>query len=216
MDVVIAGGHGQIALQLARLLADAGHGVRGLIRNPDHAADVEAQGGLGLIADLEEQDVDELADVVGNADAIVFAAGAGPGSGPQRKWTVDYAGAVKLMEVARRNAIDRYVIVSSIRADPEAEDDGAFGTYLKAKGKADEKLMESGLSYTIVRPGRLTDDPGKGAIELGDERGEITRADVAAVVAEVLDTPGTAGKIMVINNGPVPIAEAVQQVAAGS
>jgi nucleoside-diphosphate-sugar epimerase len=216
MDVVIAGGHGQIALQLSRLLADAGHGVRGLIRNPDHAADVEAQGGLGLIADLEEQDVDELADVIGNADAIVFAAGAGPGSGPQRKWTVDYAGAVKLMEVARRNAIDRYVIVSSIRADPEAEDDGAFGTYLKAKGKADEKLMESGLSYTIVRPGRLTDDPPKGSIELGDERGEITRADVAAVVAAVLDTPGTAGKVMVINNGPVPIAEAVQQVAAGS
>ena len=133
--------------------------MRGLIRNPDHAADLEAQGALGVVADLEEQDVDELADAVGTADAIVFAAGAGPGTGPQRKWTVDYAGAVKLMEVARRNQIDRYVIVSSIRADPEAEDDGAFGTYLKAKGKADQKLMESGLSYTIVRPGRLTDDP---------------------------------------------------------
>lgn len=216
MDVVIAGGHGQIALQLSRLLADAGHGVRGLIRNPDHAADLEAQGALGVVADLEEQDVDELADAVGNADAIVFAAGAGPGSGPQRKWTVDYAGAVKLMEVARRNQIDRYVIVSSIGADPEAEDDGAFGTYLKAKGKADQKLMESGLSYTIIRPGHLTNDPAKGAIQLGDERGEITRADVAAVIAEVLDTPGTAGEIMVINNGPIPIAEAVRQVAAGS
>jgi nucleoside-diphosphate-sugar epimerase len=216
MDVVIAGGHGQIALQLSRMLADAGHGVRGLIRNPDHAADLEAQGALGVVADLEEQDVDELADVVGAADAIVFAAGAGPGSGPQRKWTVDYAGAVKLMEAARRNQIDRYIIVSSIRADPEAEDDGAFGTYLKAKGKADQKLMESGLSYTIIRPGRLTDDEPTGSIELGDERGEITRADVAAVIAAALDTPGTAGKVMVINNGPLPIAEAVQQVAAGS
>jgi nucleoside-diphosphate-sugar epimerase len=216
MDVVIAGGHGQIALLLSRLLADEGHAVRGLIRNPDHAADLEAQGATGVVADLEAQDVDELADIVGSADAIVFAAGAGAGSGPERKWTVDYAGAVKLMEVARRNQIARYVIVSSIRADPEAEDDGAFGTYLKAKGKADEKLMESGLSYTIIRPGRLTDDAGTGAIELGDERGEITRADVAAVVAEVLDTPGTAGHVMVINNGPVSIAEAVQQVAAGS
>jgi uncharacterized protein YbjT (DUF2867 family) len=214
MDIVIAGGHGKIALQLERLLAGEGHDVRGLIRNPDHGADLEAQGATPVVADLEEQDVDELADVIGTADAIVFAAGAGPGSGPQRKWTVDYAGAVKLMEVARRNAIDRYVIVSSIRADPEAEDDGAFGTYLKAKGKADQKLMESGLSYTIIRPGRLTDDPPKGAIELGDERGEITRADVAAVIAEVLDTPGTAGKVMVINNGPLPIVEAVQQVAA--
>jgi nucleoside-diphosphate-sugar epimerase len=214
MDIVIAGGHGKIALQLERLLAGEGHDVRGLIRNPDHGADLEAQGATPVVADLEEQDVDELGDVIGTADAIVFAAGAGPGSGPQRKWTVDYAGAVKLMEVARRNAIDRYVIVSSIRADPEAEDDGAFGTYLKAKGKADQKLMESGLSYTIIRPGRLTDDPPRGAIELGDERGEITRADVAAVIAEVLDTPGTAGKVMVINNGPLPIAEAVQQVAA--
>lgn len=216
MDIVIAGGHGQIALQLERLLADAGHDVRGLIRNPDHTADLEAQGARAVVADLETQDVDELADAIGTADAIVFAAGAGPGSGPQRKWTVDYGGAVKLMEVARRNAIDRYVIVSSIRADPEAEDDGAFGTYLKAKGKADQKLMESGLSYTVIRPGRLTDDPPTGAIELGDERGEITRGDVAAVIAEVLGTPGTAGKVMVINNGPLPIAEAVQQVAAGS
>jgi nucleoside-diphosphate-sugar epimerase len=215
MDVVIAGGHGQIALQLERILADAGHGVRGLIRNPDHAADLEAQGALGVVADLEEQDVDELADAIGSADAIVFAAGAGPGSGAQRKWTVDYAGAVKLMEVARRNQIDRYVIISSIRADPDAEDDGGFGTYLKAKGKADQKLMESGLSYTIIRPGRLTDDEPTGSIELGDERGEITRADVAAVVAAALDTPGTSGKLMVINNGPLPIAEAVQQVAAG-
>lgn len=216
MDIVIAGGHGQIALQLERLLADAGHDVRGLIRNPDHTADLEAQGARAVVADLETQDVDELADAIGTADAIVFAAGAGPGSGPQRKWTVDYGGAVKLMEVARRNAIDRYVIVSSIRADPEAEDDGAFGTYLKAKGKADQKLMESGLSYTVIRPGRLTDDPPTGAIELGDERGEITRGDVAAVIAAVLGTPGTAGKVMVINNGPLPIAEAVQQVAAGS
>jgi nucleoside-diphosphate-sugar epimerase len=215
MDVVIAGGHGQIALQLERILADAGHGVRGLIRNPDHAADLEAQGALGVVADLEEQDVDELADAIGSADAIVFAAGAGPGSGAQRKWTVDYAGAVKLMEVARRNQIDRYIIISSIRADPEAEDDGGFGTYLKAKGKADQKLMESGLSYTIIRPGRLTDDAPTGSIELGDERGEITRADVAAVAAAALETPGTAGKLMVINNGPLPIAEAVQQVAAG-
>jgi uncharacterized protein YbjT (DUF2867 family) len=216
MDVVIAGGHGQIALLLERLLADEGHTVRGLIRNPDHAADLEEAGATGVVADLEEQDVDSLAETIGSADAIVFAAGAGPDSGPQRKWTVDYAGAVKLMEVARRNGIDRYVIVSSIRADPEAEDDGAFGTYLKAKGKADQKLMESGLAYTVVRPGKLTDDAGKGAIELGDERGEITRADVAAVVAEVLDTPGTAGKVMVINNGPTAIVEAVQQVAAGS
>src|SRR3954471_13888292 len=100
MDIVIAGGHGQIALQLARLLADAEHRVRGLIRNPDHAADLREAGAEPVIADLEALDVDELTALIGSADAIVFAAGAGPGSGPQRKWTLDYAGAVKLMEVA--------------------------------------------------------------------------------------------------------------------
>jgi uncharacterized protein YbjT (DUF2867 family) len=216
MDVVIAGGHGQIALLLERLLADEGHAVRGLIRNPDHAPDLEAAGATAVVADLEELDVDALAETLGGADAIVFAAGAGPGSGPQRKWTLDYAGAVKLMEVARRNGIDRYVIVSSTGADPEAEDDGGFGTYLRAKGQADLKLTQSGLSYTIIRPGRLTDDPGTGAVDTSTGRGEIPRADVAAVIAEVLDTPGTAGVTFDVNSGPTAIPEAIGALASES
>ncbi|HET6505450.1 MAG TPA: SDR family oxidoreductase [Baekduia sp.] len=216
MDVVIAGGHGQIALLLERLLADEGHAVRGLIRNPDHAPDLEAAGATPVVADLEEQDVDALARTIGDADAIVFAAGAGPGSGPQRKWTLDYAGAVKLMEVARRNGINRYIIVSSTGADPEAEDDGAFGTYLRAKGQADLKLTQSGLSYTIVRPGRLTDAAATGAVDTSTGRGEIPRADVAAVIAELLDTPGTASVTFDVNSGNAPIAEAVGALASES
>jgi uncharacterized protein YbjT (DUF2867 family) len=216
MDIVIAGGHGQIALLLERLLADAGHDVRGLVRNPDHAPDLEAAGARAVVADLEEQADDALAETVGGADAIVFAAGAGPGSGPQRKWTLDYAGAVKLMEVARRNGIDRYVIVSSTGADPEAEDDGGFGTYLRAKGQADLKLAQSGLAYTIVRPGALTDDAGTGAVEIRQDRfrGSIPRADVAAVLGEVLDTPGTAGLTFDVNSGDTAIVEAVTALAA--
>jgi nucleoside-diphosphate-sugar epimerase len=216
MDVVIAGGHGQIALILERLLADEGHTVRGLIRNPDHAGALEEAGATAVVADLEELDVDALADAIGRADAIVFAAGAGPNSGPQRKWTLDYAGAVKLMEVARRNGIDRYVIVSSTGADPEAEDDGGFGTYLRAKGQADLKLSQSGLSYTIVRPGRLTDDAPTGAVDTSSGRGEIPRADVAAVLAELLDTPGTAGRTFDVNSGDVPIADAITRLASES
>jgi nucleoside-diphosphate-sugar epimerase len=216
MDIVIAGGHGQIALHLERLLSDEGHAVRGLIRNPDQAPDLAEAGATAVVADLEALDVDALAPLVGSADAIVFAAGAGPRSGPQRKWTLDYAGAVKLMEVARRNGIDRYVIVSSTGADPEAEDDGGFGTYLRAKGQADQKLAESGLSYTIVRPGALTDDPAAGAVEINRDnaRGEIPRADVAAVLAEVLDTPGTAGHTFAVNSGDTPIPEAIAALAA--
>jgi uncharacterized protein YbjT (DUF2867 family) len=216
MDVVIAGGHGQIALHLERLLADEGHAVRGLIRNADHAQDLRDAGAEPVVADLEALDVDALAEVVGRADAIVFAAGAGPGSGPQRKWTVDYAGAVKLMEVGRRNGIDRYVIVSSVGADAEADDDGGFGTYLRAKGQADKKLTESGLAYTIVKPGRLTDGPATGAVVIGAGRGEIARADVAAVLAEVLDTPGTAGTAFDVNAGDTPVPEAIASLAGSS
>jgi uncharacterized protein YbjT (DUF2867 family) len=215
MDLVIAGGHGKIALALARRLAGSGHRARGLIRNPDHADDVRAAGGEPVLADLEALEADEVAEVIGDADAIVFAAGAGPGSGPQRKWTLDYAGAVKLMEVARRNAIDRYAIVSAMGADPEAEDDGGFGTYLRAKGQADKKLAESGLAYTIVRPGPLTDDPPTGTVEAAQhlERREIARADVAETLAVVLDTPGTAGLDFDLMGGVTPIPEAIAALA---
>jgi uncharacterized protein YbjT (DUF2867 family) len=211
MDIVIAGGHGKIALLLERLLADAGHQVRGLIRNPEHEADLRAAGAEPVLADLEALDVDELATLIGSADAIVFAAGAGPGSGAQRKWTLDYAGAVKLMEVARRNGIDRYVIVSAMNADPEAADDGGFGTYLRAKGQADKKLAESGLAFTIVAPGGLTDEPGTGRVSAGRklDGGEIPRADVAAVLAAVLATPSTVGLTVDVVSGDTPIAEAV-------
>jgi uncharacterized protein YbjT (DUF2867 family) len=158
--------------------------------------------------------VDALAELVGSADAIVFAAGAGPGSGPQRKWTLDYAGAVKLMEVARRSGIDRYILVSTVGADPEAEDDGGFGTYLRAKGQADQKLTESGLSYAIVRPGPLTDDAGTGAVQVDGPRSAIARADVAAVLAELVDTPGAAGVVFDLGGGDTPIADAVAALAS--
>jgi uncharacterized protein YbjT (DUF2867 family) len=215
MDIVIAGGHGQIALELERLLAGTGHRVRGLIRNREHETDLRAAGAEPVLADLEALDVDELAALIDSADAIVFAAGAGPGSGPQRKWTLDYAGAVKLMEVARRNAINRYVIVSSVGADAEAEDDGGFGTYLRAKGQADKKLTESGLAFTIVRPGGLIDEPGTGRVSVGPHvaRGQIPRADVAAVLAAVLATPSTAGLTFDVVSGETPIAKAITALA---
>jgi uncharacterized protein YbjT (DUF2867 family) len=214
MDIIIAGGHGQIALRLEKRLGAAGHRARGLIRNPDHAGDLHDAGAEAVVADLEELDVDGIADLIGDADAIVFAAGAGPGSGPQRKWTLDYAGAVKLMAAARRNAIGRYVMVSSVGADAEAQDDGGFGTYLRAKGQADQKLAESGLDYTVIRPGALTDDPGTGTITVGPGigGGPIPRDDVAATLAAVLDTPATSGLVLDLRGGGVEIAQALAQL----
>lgn len=214
MEIVIAGGHGQIALRLAQLLADNGHQVRALIRNPDHAADVEATGAEALVADLETMSAFNLADEIVDADAIVFAAGAGPNSGPERKWTVDYGGAAKLIDVAVANSIPRYVIISSLGADPAAEDDGGFGTYLRAKGQADRDLTQSELDYTIVRPGPLTDDPGTGMIEIGAdiEPGPVTRADVAATIAAVLEEDATIGLTLDLRGGDLPIESAVAQL----
>jgi uncharacterized protein YbjT (DUF2867 family) len=158
-----------------------------------------------------------VAGAIAGADAVVFAAGAGPGSGAERKRTMDYGGAVKLIEAAKQNGISRYAIVSSMGAgDPPPEGEGdTFGEYLRAKAAADRDLRESGLDWTIVRPGRLTDDPGTGRVEAAEsvQRGEISRDDVAAVFLAVLDTPGTIGKTFELVGGDTPIAEAIAAIA---
>jgi nucleoside-diphosphate-sugar epimerase len=214
MDVVIAGGHGQIALRLARLLAARGERVRSLIRNSDHAADVEAAGGSAVVFDLEERSSDELASVVEGADAVVFAAGAGPGSGPERKRTVDLGGALKLIDAARAARVRRYVMVSSIGADDPASGSEAMRPYLEAKAEADAALASSGLDFTIVRPGRLTNDPGTSKVTAGQsvERADITRDDVAAVIVAALDEPRTIGKTFVVVQGDTPIPQALLQL----
>jgi uncharacterized protein YbjT (DUF2867 family) len=212
MEVVIAGGHGRIALRLARVLSARGDRVRALIRNPAHAADVEEAGAEAVVFDLEGSD--DLAPVVAGADAVVFAAGAGPGSGPERKRTVDLGGAVKLIEGARAAGVRRYVMVSSIGADDPAGGGEAMRPYLEAKAEADAALAASGLEFTIVRPGPLTDDPGTGSVRLGEDvgRAAVTRDDVAAVLAGVLYEPRTVGRTFVLVAGDTPIATALSQL----
>src|SRR3954452_9958151 len=204
MRVVVAGGHGQIGLQLLRALAARGDEAVGLIRRPEQAADLEAVGAQALVCDLEAADEVSL-----EGDAVVFAAGAGPGSGAERKWTMDYGGAVKLM----RAGVRRYVMVSAMgAADPPAEGGDVFGEYVRAKAKADQELAASGLDSTIVRPGRLTDGAPTGRVQVAErlERGEIPRADVAAVLAAVLDTPATIGRAFDLVGGDTPIDEALR------
>ncbi|MBB4661970.1 SDR family oxidoreductase [Conexibacter arvalis] len=208
LDIAIAGGHGQIALRLGKLLAARGDRVRGLIRNPDHAEDLRAAGVEPVVCDLEQAAAEQVADAIAGADAVVFAAGAGPGSGEARKATMDRGGAVLLIEAAKRAGVDRYVIVSSRGADANAEGDG-FAAYLRAKGEADEALRASGLAYTIVRPGALTNEPGTGRVTTATGDGAIPRDDVAATLAAVLDRPETAGKAFLLVSGETPIAEAL-------
>jgi uncharacterized protein YbjT (DUF2867 family) len=211
MRVAIAGGHGQVGRRLTRRLSARGDRAIALIRDPDHADDVRADGGEPVVCDLEAAEVDEVAKAIASADAVVFAAGAGPGSGPERKETMDHGGAVKLIEAARADGIGRYLMVSSMGADPDREADDAFGAYQRAKGRADAALRASGLEYTIVRPGRLTDDPGSGRVRVGEHvgRGEVPRDDVAGVLVAALDAPGTVGTVFEVVSGDVPIAEAL-------
>src|SRR3954470_15046144 len=214
MDVVIAGGHGQIALRLARLLSARGDRVRALIRNPRHAADVEAAGAEPVVFDLEG--TDDLGPVVAGADAVVFAAGAGPGSGAERKRTVDLGGAVKLIDAARAGGVRRYVMVSSIGAEDPAAGGEQMRPYLEAKAEADQRVADSGLDWTIVRPGRLTNDAGTGRVLVSEDmstRGEVPREDVARVIAAVLGDPGSIGKTFVLVGGDTPVDEAVASLA---
>jgi uncharacterized protein YbjT (DUF2867 family) len=208
--VVVAGGHGQIALLLHRELAARGHAVRALIRNPEHAADVKAAGAEPVVCDMEVES--DLSPVVAGADAVVFAAGAGPGSGPERKQTVDLGAAIKLIRACQAAGVERYLMVSAMgAADPTAGPD-AMVPYLKAKAGADEALRESGLAYTIVRPGRLTDAPATGRVIVGErlERGEITRADVATVLAECLGIAASVDQTFDVLAGETPIADALR------
>ena len=213
MLVVIAGGHGQIALRLERLLADAGHRARGLIRNPDHAGDVEAEGAEAMVLDLESED--DVTPAVEGADAVVFAAGAGPGSGPERKRTVDLGAAVKLIDAARAAGVRRYVMISAMGAADPASGSEAMRPYLDAKAEADAALEASGLDHTVVRPGRLTDDPGTGRVAVAERlgrTGEITRDDVAATLVAVLENDATIGRTFELLQGDTPIAEALAQL----
>jgi uncharacterized protein YbjT (DUF2867 family) len=213
MDILVAGGHGKIALRLLRLLAAEGHRARGLIRKAGQAADLEAVGAVPVLGDLEA-DAD-LAGYVQGADAVVFAAGAGPGSGPERKRTVDLGGAVKLVDAALAVGVHRYVMISSIGADRPQAASGGMRPYLEAKAEADHYLMASGLEYTIVRPGSLTDDPGTGRVRVSTElgaRGNIPRDDVAVVTAQVLDAPNTVGVTFEVFSGDLLVANAVRSL----
>jgi uncharacterized protein YbjT (DUF2867 family) len=212
MRVVIAGGHGQIALLLERALTERGDEAVGIVRNPDHVADVEATGAEAAVLDLEHATVEELAALLAGADAVVFAAGGGPDSGAARKETVDKGAAILLAEAAEQAEVRRYVMISSMgtdQADPDSDD--VFQIYLRAKKAADDAIRSRDLDWTVVHPGRLTDDAGTGRVQVGRlERGEVPRADVAAVIAAALHDDRTVGKDFDLLAGDTPVEDALR------
>ncbi|ACU34003.1 SDR family oxidoreductase [Actinosynnema pretiosum subsp. pretiosum] len=211
MRLVIAGGHGKIALHVQRLLAAGGDAATALVRNEDHFADVTEAGGVPVLCDLEASDVASVAEYLTGADAVLFAAGAGPGSGVGRKDSVDRGASALLADAAERAGVRRFVQISSAGIGRTTGDE-VFDAYLLAKGAAEEDLKARDLDWTIVRPGRLTDEPATGAVRLteGDAQdGSVPRADVAAVVVAVLAQPSSVGKTYELISGETPVQDAI-------
>jgi uncharacterized protein YbjT (DUF2867 family) len=224
MRVVIAGGHGKIALLLSRLLAERGDTVAGLIRDPDQVGDLVAIGAEPVLFDLEREGPVVLAEHLHRADAVVFAAGAGPGSGIPRKDTVDRAGAALLAEAAGRAGVRRYLLVSAMGFEVDDPDwapppgtGDVFAAYLRAKVAAERDLRTRDLAWTVLRPGALTDEAPSGTVWLAPKvrRSAISRADVAAVLAALLDEPESARLTLEVVSGDTPIVEAVRAVING-
>ncbi|MEU7384460.1 MULTISPECIES: SDR family oxidoreductase [unclassified Streptomyces] len=216
MRIVIAGGHGQIALRLERLLSARGDEVAGIIRSAEQSEDLRKAGAEPVVLDLESASVDEVARLLRGADAAVFAAGAGPGSGVARKETVDKGAAVLFADAAVRAGVRRHLVVSSMGADAAHKGDEVFDVYLRAKGEADDHVRrQEALDWTILRPGSLTNDAGTGQVRLEAHtgRGMIPRDDVAAVLAELVETPATAGLTLELVSGSAPVSVAVKSVA---
>ncbi|MEU9032768.1 SDR family oxidoreductase [Streptomyces sp. NPDC048383] len=216
MRIVIAGGHGRIALRLERLLAARGYEVAGIIRDPAQGDDLRRAGAEPVLCDLESASVEHVAGILQGADVAVFAAGAGPGSGAERKDTVDRGAATLFADAAERARVRRFLMVSSMGADARHAGDEVFDVYLRAKGEADAYVRTRlGLEWTVLRPGSLTDEAGSGEVRLEADtgRGSVPRDDVAAVLAELVETPATAGLTLELVAGSTPVSVAVKNMA---
>ncbi|HEU5127977.1 MAG TPA: NAD(P)-binding oxidoreductase [Glycomyces sp.] len=218
MHIVIAGGHGKIALLLTEILAARGYAVTGLVRNPDHTEDIESIGGRPIVLDLEQADVEHVAGLLDGVDAVVFAAGAGPGSGAERKDTVDRAASVLMADAAEQAGVARFLQISAMgtETEPDPERDEVWAAYIEAKARAEDDLRSRDLDWVIVRPGRLTDDEPVGTVTMAEAvgGGAIPRADVAAVLAALLETPELTCRTFELVGGDTPIADVVATLAA--
>ncbi|MET1061018.1 MAG: SDR family oxidoreductase [Nocardioides sp.] len=209
--IAVIGGHGKVALHLSRILSARGHQVSSLIRNPDHRGDVSATGAEPVVADVESLDAVQLAEILRGHDAVVWSAGAGGGS-PERTYAVDRDAAIAAMDAAEQVGVKRFVMVSYFGASPDhgVPEDNPFFAYAQAKAAADEHLRGTDLDWTVLGPSGLTDDPPTGRIDTSAGRSaQVSREDVALVVAETLEQPATVGRTIRFNNGATPIGDAL-------
>jgi uncharacterized protein YbjT (DUF2867 family) len=207
--VNVIGGHGKIALQLARMLSERGDEVSSVFRNPEHSDDVAGTGAKPVVADIEQLDTNALANLLAGHDAVVFSAGAGGGN-PARTYAVDRDAAIRAIDAAAQAGVRRFVMVSYFGAGPDhgVPGDDPFFAYAQAKAAADAYLRASELDWTVLGPGRLTMEPATGRIAIGEGKA-VSRADVALVVAAALADDSTIRRTIEFNNGDVPIADAL-------
>ncbi len=215
--VAVVGGSGKIARLLHPLLHGAGYESVALVRREEQMAELEGQGVTARLLDIESQDADDFAKVFSDCSTVVFAAGGGPDGDPERKRAVDLGGSLKSIEGARKAGVQRFVQISAISVDDPvpAGTDEVWQVYVEAKRDADAALRGSDLAWTILRPGRLTDDPATGRVTLGEdvERGDVPRADVAACVAAVIPDGRTVGKQWTLVGGETPLAQAITEAS---
>lgn len=216
--IALIGGHGKVALLAAPILVAAGHDVVSVVRNPDHVGDVEATGAVARVLDVETLDDAGTDDLVRGFDAVVWSAGAGGGD-PKRTYAVDRDAAIRTIDAASRVGVRRFVMVSyfGAGADHGVPEDSSFHAYAEAKTAADAHLAVSDLDWTILRPSGLMTDPGSGKVSVGADQpaGHVSRANVAAAIAAVLESPASVRGIYEFNDGDTPITEAFGQGAAG-
>lgn len=212
MRVLVAGAHGKVGRRVLRRLADTGHTPVAMVRDPGQAEEVRAQGAADVVvADVTGDLAGDLAAVLPSIDAIVYSVGSGPGSGAASKAQVDQAGSDRLVELAELHLVPRYVMVSSQGAEDPSQVEGDMRAYLQAKHDADERLMASGLRWTVLRPGSLTDEVGSGMVRVttAPARGEVSRDDVAAVIVACLTEVATVGRVLSVHSGNTLVPEAV-------
>ncbi len=211
LRIVIVGGHGKVALHLARILKNRGDEVTSVFRNPDHAGDVRATGAHPVVADIEHLDTGALADLVVGHDAVVFSAGAGGGD-PARTYAVDRDAAIRVIDAAGQAGVKRFVMVSYFGAGPDhgVAEDNSFFPYAEAKAAADAHLRASDLDWTVLGPGRLTLEPATGRIAVGARQGRgVARRTSRWWPPPSCTTTSTIRRTIEFNNGDLPIAEAL-------
>jgi uncharacterized protein YbjT (DUF2867 family) len=209
MHVLIVGANGHIGRRLIRQMSTSPHQSRAMIRNPMQGEALRELGADDIVvADLEG----DITPALEGCDAVIFTAGSGGSTGPEKTDAIDRDGAIAIIDAARKAGVNRLVMVSSMGTDAPDSGPAELQHYLRAKQAADRHLRESGLNYTIVRPGSLTDEDGTGRINVATElkrRGSVSRDDVAAVILQVLDAPNTHGKQFELLSGDTPVQQAI-------